>query len=274
MSSYRILCRSSFLKSCKLFRPSTTTKTSARYLSLFYRGKKHDETIPGVKTKDIARVKQYFDDEAFKDGINKEKFIQTVEDFENIKRIKRFGYAEFVNASLPAMIEYGVHKDLEAYKAIMRVFPAGAFVPSSKIASGFFPHVVQQKSALNILDQMEEYKVQPDKEFEMIVVEAFSKYSEVWKKLARLNYWMTKFKNINVYPFPEVIPKEPLELAIVALKRMSVDPQSDITVYRVCDLIFFSLIIYILRIITFNLVFSIRRTNRQYEYDRGYMDMF
>lgn len=237
MSSYRVLRLSSSLKSCQLCRPSTTPVTSVRWLSLFHSGKKKDETSIGVKTKDVVRVKQYFDEEALKDGHNKEKFIETMEDFDNIKKMKRFGYAEFVNAALPAMIEYGAHKDLEAYKSVMRVFPPGAFVPASKISTAFFPHIVQQRSALNILDQMEEHKVIPDKEFEMIVVDAFSKYSEVWKKLARMNYWMTKVKNANVYPLPEVIPKEALELAIVALKRMSVDPQSDITVYRVCVLL-------------------------------------
>src|SRR5699024_1324892 len=89
--------------------------------------------------------------------------------------------------------------------------------------------------ATDILWQMERNRVMPDRELEMIIVDAFSKYSHVWLKLARMNYWMTKLKNANPYPFPEVIPNDPQELAIVALKRMSIDPQTDVTVYRVCN---------------------------------------
>lgn len=204
-----------------------------RYLAIFRKGNKHkeDETPMGTKIKDVARVQNYFDEQSEMHGNNSENFLNTVQDFKNLKKLKRFGYAEFVQVALPAMEAFGVHKDLESYRALLKVFPVGAFVPSSKIAAGFYPHYVQQRAAIEILSKMEKYNIMPDKQMEQYIIASFGEYSEVWRKVARLNYWMTKFKNANPYPFPEVIPEDPLELAVIALKRMSPDPQSDVFVH-------------------------------------------
>lgn len=198
--------------------------------------KKDDEVKPGVKTTSLVRVQEFFKDEAERTNFDAKQFINTIDDFNNLRKVKRFGYAEFILAALPMIKELGVEKDLEAYKALMRVFPKGAFIPSSKIAMGFYPHVVQQRAAMEIIELMHENRLIPDKEFENLVVGSFSEFSQVWQKCARLIYWQTKIRNANPFPFPENIPTDPLELAIVALKRMTyhIDPQTDITVYWVC----------------------------------------
>lgn len=204
--------------------------SSARFF-IFPPKVKEDEVNPGVKTQDVVKVKQFLEDE-LKDGDAKQ-FINTVENFQELRKLKRFGYAEFIGAALPAMKLFGVHKDLEAYKTLMKVFPPGSCLPATKLASGFYPHYIQQTAALGILAQMEEHKLMPDKEMEQYIISVFSKYSQPWEKCVRLIYWLTKFKNANPFPFPETIPQDPLELALVALKRMSLDPQSDLTVYSV-----------------------------------------
>lgn len=213
------------LVNCRLIQQS-----AVRLMPLLPPKKKTDESSPGVKTKDIVRVQEFFRDQGIEDSRH---FVDTVEDYKNIRKVKRFGYAEFIGAALPAMKEFGVEKDLSSYKALMRVFPAGAFLPSSKFASGFYPHFMQQRAAMDILCQMEENRIMPDKEMETHIIAVFSQYSSVWEKCARMTYWLTKFKNANPFPLPENLPQDPLELAIVALKRMSIDPQSDVSIYSV-----------------------------------------
>lgn len=210
---------------CRLMQQS-----AVRLMPLLPPKKKDDEASPGVKTKDIVRVQEFFRDQGIEDSRH---FVDTVENYKNIRKVKRFGYAEFIGAALPAMKEFGVEKDLSSYKALMRVFPAGAFLPSSKFASGFYPHFMQQRAAMDILCQMEENRIMPDKEMETHIIAVFSQYSNVWEKCARMTYWLTKFKNANPFPLPENLPQDPLELAIVALKRMSIDPQSDVSIYSV-----------------------------------------
>jgi len=186
-----------------------------------------------VKTKDLVRVQQFFDEEGVQSSYDSKHFVNTLGNFHELRKIKRFGYTEFINAALPAMKDFGVEKDLESYKALMRVFPPGSCVPISKLATAFFPYFFEQRAAVDILTQMHENHVMPDKEMESIIISIFTKYSHVWEKCARMNYWMTKFAHANPFPFPEVLPTDPLELSIVALKRMSIDPQTEVAVYKV-----------------------------------------
>ena len=217
-------------------------QNAIRSMALFPPKKKEGEESPGIRTKELVRIRDFFNEEGLKADYDKKHFVDTIEDFNNIRKMKRFGYTEFITAALPAMKEFGVHKDIDSYKALMRVFPKGAFVPTSKIAAGFFAHYVQQQTALKILIQMEENGIMPDKEFESIIIDAFSKYSLVWERCARMTYWMTKFKNANPFPFPEKIPTDSLELAIVALRRMTfyIDPQTEVYVYRVSNSFYLS----------------------------------
>lgn len=192
-----------------------------------------------VNSKELVRVKEFFTEEGLKSDFDRKHFINTLENFTNIKKLKRFGYTEFLAAALPAMKEFGVEKDIESYKALMRVFPKGAFIPSSPFIGGLYPNYVQQSSAIKLLCQMEINRIMPDRELEEHIIAVFSKHSMVWRKCARMTYWMTKAKNANPFPFPEQIPNDPLELAIVALRRMTIyiDPQAELYVYQVYEIL-------------------------------------
>ena len=39
------------------------------------------------------------------------------------------GHVEFINSALRRLKEFGLHKDLETYKALLNVFPKGALIP-------------------------------------------------------------------------------------------------------------------------------------------------
>ncbi|KPM06362.1 evolutionarily conserved signaling intermediate in Toll pathway, mitochondrial-like protein [Sarcoptes scabiei] len=187
-----------------------------------------------VQTKELIEIKEIFNEEGLKSNYDGDRFNRIVNDFDTLRRLRRFGYTEFIAAALPAMKEFGVEKDIESYKALMRVFPRGAFQPSSRFTAGFYPHFMQQTTAIKILMQMEENYIIPDKELQTYIADVFSKRSLVWERSARMIYWMTKFRNANPFPLPETIPNDSLELAVIALKRMTfyIDPQTEIYVYR------------------------------------------
>ena len=48
-------------------------------------------------------------------------------------------------------------------------------------------------------------------------------------------FWMPKFKNASPYPLPRDLPKDPKELAIIGIKRITgVDPASELEIFE-CD---------------------------------------
>ena len=46
-------------------------------------------------------------------------------------------------------------------------------------------------------------------------------------------YWIPKFRNANPFPVPLELPDDDVEMAKLALKRMAVDLQNQVTVYQV-----------------------------------------
>lgn len=77
----------------------------------------------------------------------------------------------------------------------------------------------------------------PDDELYDIVINTFGRWSHPYRKIGRMLFWMPKFKNASPYPLPQEIPKDALEIAKLALKRMSgVDLQTRISVFQVCKL--------------------------------------
>lgn len=145
--------------------------------------------------------------------------------FEDGKFINRISYVDYIDQALEKMKELGLHKDLEAYKELLRVFPPGKYCPQSGWDIGLF-HAPQQLCAIRLIDQMEQGRVKPDKEFETLVIQAFSKHSDVWVKLGKLIYWSMKGRNLDPNPLPERISKKPHEMAKAAVMRMLDDPKS------------------------------------------------
>lgn len=145
------------------------------------------------------------------------------------KFVSRIGYVEFIDEGLLKIKELGLEKDLEAYKELIKIFPPGKFWPRYKAEFGLF-YAPQQLACVRVLHQMDLNGVKPDREVERLVVSAFSKRSDAWLKIARMNYWSMKGRNLDPNPLPEVIPKEPHKLAKLAIMRMLDDQKSVLTV--------------------------------------------
>jgi len=136
------------------------------------------------------------------------------------------GHVEFIDAALASLKDYGLHKDLDVYKALLNVFPKGPLIPENNIQRKMLHFPVQQICCVNLLDQMEWYGVQPDKEVHDIVVNAFGDWNYSTKKIKRMLYWMPKLKYANKYLDRRHVEHQDLtavELARVALRMMCRD---------------------------------------------------
>lgn len=86
---------------------------------------------------------------------DKKTYIEAVKMFEKQDNRRR-GHVEFIYAALSRMKEFGVHKDLESYKALVEVLPKGKFIPTNIFQSEFMHYPKQQQCAVDLLEQMEE----------------------------------------------------------------------------------------------------------------------
>ena len=74
-------------------------------------------------------------------------------------------------------------------------------------------------------------------EFGDMLENIFGLNSAPVKKYMRMNYWMPKFKNKDPHPVPFHLPDETLELAKLAIERItSVDRTTAIAVYDTNDI--------------------------------------
>lgn len=182
---------------------------------------------------DAAKSSDQYQEEAKELAIRKPREIFEKEFpnyFKDGKYVSRISYVEFVDESLAKLKELGLERDINAYKELLRVFPPGMFWPKRWDAGFGQFHAPQQLAAVRLLHQMQMSGVKPDKEIEKLIVDAFSKHSDVWIKVIRMNYWSMKARNLDPNPLPEKLPKEPHQLAKVAVARMSDDPRTLITV--------------------------------------------
>lgn len=190
------------------------------------------------KTRYDTRYKDIIAAQSFMAGGEKDKdtFIEKCEQYQNTITKHKHGQVEFIYGALTLMREYGVHKDLSAYKALMDVFPKEVMKPQNQFQSGFFHFHKQSRCAVDLLCKMEYEGVEPDTDMEKLVIDIFSRKSSPWRKVARQIYWFGKFRNANPYPIPENIDNlSSLELAKIALKRMCPDLQTTLTVMSVSE---------------------------------------
>ena len=82
--------------------------------------------------------------------------------------------------------------------------------------------------------------VVPDDDMGYKLIRIFGQESHAFRKYQRMMYWMPKFKFANPYYVPYVLPNDDIELAKMALNRMSVDLENKITVHHVSDVTLFS----------------------------------
>lgn len=166
-----------------------------------------------AKALEVVKPKQLFEKE-FPDYFSEGKFAS------------RIAYVDFVDQALAKLKELGLEKNLNAYKELLKVFPPGKYHPA-KWDFGLH-NAPQQLCGIRILHQMEMNRVKPDREVEKLVIQAFSKKSVVWLKIARMNYWSMKFRNIDPNPLPEKLPNEPHQLAKLAIMRMVGDQKTTV----------------------------------------------
>ncbi|XP_012255105.2 evolutionarily conserved signaling intermediate in Toll pathway, mitochondrial [Athalia rosae] len=166
----------------------------------------------------------------------KESFIEVLRMYESRDKYRR-GHVEFIYSAMQHMQDFGVHKDLDAYKKLLDVLPKGKFIPSNRMQAEFMHYPKQQQCAIDVLCQMEDNGVIPDWEMEDQLLNIFGKWGYPLRKFWRMMYWMPKFKNASPWPLPQVLPNDPLELAKLAIDRItSVDVRRKITVFQSEDL--------------------------------------
>lgn len=68
----------------------------------------------------------------------------------------RSGHVEFINTALKHLDEFGVNEDLETYKKLIQVLPAGKFVPQNYIQSEFMHYPKHQQCIIDLLQKMED----------------------------------------------------------------------------------------------------------------------
>lgn len=86
---------------------------------------------------------------------NKKTFLEAVKIYTNRPGPRR-GHVEFIYSALKYMEEFGVHKDLEAYKNILDILPKGQYIPTNMFQAELFHYPKQQECVLDLLEQMEE----------------------------------------------------------------------------------------------------------------------
>lgn len=86
---------------------------------------------------------------------NRDTFLTMVKLFET-RDVHRRNHVEFIYAALKNMREYGVHRDLAVYKALIDVMPKGKFIPTNMFQAEFNHYPKQQQCIIDLLAQMEE----------------------------------------------------------------------------------------------------------------------
>ncbi|KJH50036.1 ECSIT protein [Dictyocaulus viviparus] len=164
---------------------------------------------------------------------NKATFMAAISAF---KEHNPRGHVEFINTALKFIKDYGIHKDLDVYKALLNVFPKGKMIPQNVFQRMFMHYPMQQICCVKVLDEMEWHGVQPDKEIHDIVVNVFGKWNYATKKIKRMLYWMPKLKHSNKYLDRRIVEGQLLssaELAGIALKMMIPDPGTSVSLIKI-----------------------------------------
>lgn len=166
----------------------------------------------------------------------KESYLEMIRIFET-QGVHRVGHVEFIYSALRNMKEFNVEKDLDVYKALINVLPKGKLIPTNVFQSEFMHYPKQQQCAIDLLEQMEDNSVLPDSEVERMLLNVFGRRGFPLRKLWRIMYWMPKFRNLSPWPLPRPLPSCTLELAKLAVSRISsVDLQTRISVFQTKDL--------------------------------------
>ncbi len=86
---------------------------------------------------------------------NKDTFLEAVKIYTTRPGPRR-GHVEFILSALKYMEEFGVHRDLQAYKDLLDILPKGIYIPTNMFQAEFFHYPKQQQCILDLLEQMED----------------------------------------------------------------------------------------------------------------------
>lgn len=86
---------------------------------------------------------------------NKNSYLTMVDIFLD-RDVHRRNHVEFIYAALKNMETFGVHRDIEVYKALMNVMPKEKFIPRNMFQAEFMHYPKQQQCMIDLLEQMED----------------------------------------------------------------------------------------------------------------------
>jgi signaling intermediate in Toll pathway protein len=216
-----------------LIPPRRHLRTTATVQFLDVRDKDHNEKEKRL----IVHQGEYFDEAAAsKRARDKKTFEDAVGLYLKRNGVYRRGHVEFLYAAIGRMKEFDVHRDLDTYKTLLALFPEEKMVAKTTWQVEFMHFPKQQQCCIDILDFMESHGVIPDDDMGYQLIRIFGKASHAFRKYQRMMYWMPKFKFANPYYVPYDLPTDNVELAKLALKRMSVDLETSLTVHMTEEL--------------------------------------
>lgn len=227
------LLRTPFINPSACFPTKTMSRTFHAASPLYGRDNRSLETQKQLMLKSSG----IFDELAAKKTADKATFNKAVQMYIAKESMYRRGHVEFIYAAMQNMERFGVHRDLTMYKALLEIFPKGKLAARTVWQIEWMHFPKQQQCAIDLMDQMEDYGVIPDHDFGMRLEKVFGTGAHAFRKYQRMMYWMPKFKNANPYPVQKDLPDDPVQLALLALRRMSVDRDTKFSVWQGPDIV-------------------------------------
>lgn len=88
----------------------------------------------------------------------KEKNKKTFLDMLKVYHLEKYrsGHIEFINTAIKHLDEFGVNEDLETYKKLIQVMPAGKYVPQNYIQAEYMHYPKHQQCIIDLLQKMED----------------------------------------------------------------------------------------------------------------------
>ncbi|XP_067673383.1 evolutionarily conserved signaling intermediate in Toll pathway, mitochondrial-like [Haliotis asinina] len=182
-----------------------------------------------------SKAAEHFDEVARLREANKMSFEIAVDMYIAKESVYRRGHVEFLYSALRRMKDFKVANDLATYKKLLEIFPPEKMIPKSSWQVELMHYPRQQQCAIDLMEQMEDNGVIPDHEFGSILKKIFGPDAHAFRKYRRMMYWLPKFKHANPYPVPRELPEDPCLLAALALKRMAIDKENVIDMWKTIE---------------------------------------
>ncbi|XP_033117815.1 evolutionarily conserved signaling intermediate in Toll pathway, mitochondrial-like [Anneissia japonica] len=225
-SSYRLMLISQLNLSRKIqvsgkqIESMTVAARSIHSSSIMCKSQKYEYHEKNIENA-VSHSKKIFSKVAMeKETLNKEAFAEAVEIFKG-RDIRMRGHIQFIETALKVMKAYNVEKDITAYNQLFDVFPKGQFKAQNALQALYSHYPEPNVCAIRILQQMEDNGVMPNQATKDILISVFGKTGGAIRKYRRIMYWFPRFKNINPFPLPKILPEDPVEIARLGLKRIA-----------------------------------------------------